>query len=79
MALCRPPAGRADTTLDHAIDGYAMRRRPLGDDLTIAYVHYVAAWLGSWPTRRRLRRTRRDRYAAGVMLSERRREVDHIS
>jgi hypothetical protein len=55
-----------------------MRRRPLGDDLTIAYVHYVAAWLGSWPTRRRLRRTRRDRYAAGVMLSERRREVDHV-
>jgi hypothetical protein len=53
-----------------------MRRR--GDDLTIAYVRYVAAWLGSWPTRRRLRRTRRDRYAARVLLSERHRQVDQV-
>ncbi len=55
-----------------------MRRRPLGDDLTSAYVRYMATWLHSWPTRRRMRRSRRNRYTARVVIAERRREVDQV-
>jgi hypothetical protein len=72
------PIGRRSGGTDLVAEERAMRRRPVGDDLAVAYVQYLAAWLGSWPTRRRLRRSRRDRYAARVIIAERRPQVDHI-
>jgi hypothetical protein len=40
-----------------------MKRRAARDDLTMAYMRYVAAWLGSWSTRRKLEQSRRRRRA----------------
>jgi hypothetical protein len=39
-----------------------MRRRRAGNNLTMAYVQYLITWVRSRSIRRRLRRTRRERY-----------------
>lgn len=50
-----------------------MKRRAERDDLTMAYMRYLATWLHSWSTRRRfdLRRQRHAAEAAPVRLPTR--------